>query len=96
MSSDTGAGADPGQPTYPHVAVRLSGTDGNTFHVIGRVAAALRRQVGDEAANAFNTAAYSCDSREEVLRLAMATVAVSYPPPTGSGSPPRDPRPPDP
>jgi hypothetical protein len=79
MSShtDTGTAADPGQPTYPHVAVRLSGTDGNTFHIIGRVAAALRRQVGDEAAATFSTAAYQCGSRDEVLRLAMTTVDVS-------------------
>jgi hypothetical protein len=76
MSSNTTA-ADPHQPTYPHVCVRLSGTDGNTFMVIGLVASVLRREVGNDAADAFNTAAYNCRSSDEVLRLAMATVVVS-------------------
>jgi hypothetical protein len=76
MSSPTTA-PTPGQPTYPQVSVRLSGTDGNTFMVIGRVAAALRREVGNAAADAFNTAAYECGTADEVLRLAMATVDVS-------------------
>lgn len=67
----------PDQPTYPQVTVRLSGTDGNTFMVIGRVAAALRRTVGDTAAHAFTTAAYECGSADEVLRLAMVTVDVT-------------------
>jgi len=75
MSSSTTAGAS--EPTYPHVHVRLSGTDGNSFMVIGRVAAMLRSEVGADAANAFNTAAYNCGSSDEVLRLAMATVVVS-------------------
>jgi hypothetical protein len=34
---------DPDRPAYPHVRVRLSGTDGNVFMLIGRVSAALRR-----------------------------------------------------
>jgi hypothetical protein len=64
-------------PRYPQVRVRLSGGDGNAHIVIGKVAVALRRQVGNEAADAFNTAAYACGSYDEVLRLAMSTVRVS-------------------
>jgi hypothetical protein len=67
----------PDRPTSPQVSVRLSGTDGNTFMVIGRVAAALRREVGKAAADAFTTAAFGCGSADEVLRLAMTTVDVS-------------------
>jgi hypothetical protein len=54
---------------------------------VGRVAAALRREVGTAtalrrevapaAADAFTTAAYQCGSADEVLRLAMITVDVS-------------------
>lgn len=66
-----------GGPTYPTVAVRLSGTDGNAHMIIGRVGAALRRSVGNEAADTFNSAAYACTSYDEVLQLAMATVTVS-------------------
>lgn len=74
MSSNTPAGS---QPTYPQVKVQLTGTDGNSFFVIGRVAAALRRTVGNTAADTFTTAAYNCGSSDEVLRLAMTTVDVS-------------------
>ena len=68
---------DPDRPTYPHVQVRLSGTDGNVFMLIGRVSAALRRQAGTAAADGFATAAYQCGSYDEVIQLAMATVSIS-------------------
>lgn len=64
------------ETTYPDVTVRLSGTSGNVFMVIGRVAAALRRQVDGDAAAKFSLAAYECGSYDEVLRLAMTTVNV--------------------
>ncbi|MCW6004298.1 hypothetical protein K1W54_06840 [Micromonospora sp. CPCC 205371] len=44
---------------------------------VGRVGAALRRAVGNEAADTFNRAAYACTSYDEVLHLALATVTVS-------------------
>ena len=64
-------------PRYPHVRVRLSGRDGNVHMIIGRVAVALRRKVGDAAADQFNTAAHQCGSYDEVLHLVMSTVRVS-------------------
>ena len=67
----------PGQLTYPHVHVQLTGTDGNVFAIIGTVARALRRDVGAAAANAFTSAALACGSYDAVLRLAMATVDVT-------------------
>lgn len=76
-STSTSTSAGSSDPTYPQVCVQLSGTDGNSFMVIGRVASVLRREVGNDAADAFNTAAYNCGSGDEVLRLAMATVVVS-------------------
>jgi hypothetical protein len=45
--------------------------------IIGRVAVALRRKVGDAAADQFNTAAHQCGSYDEVLHLVMSTVRVS-------------------
>jgi hypothetical protein len=67
-SSPRGAG-----PRYPQVRVRVSG-DGNAHILIGKVAVALRRQVGDAAADAFHTAARSCDTYQQVLDLVRATV----------------------
>jgi hypothetical protein len=71
------APASPDRPRYPQVRVRLSGTDGNAHILIGKVAVALRRQVGDDAADTFNTAAYGCGSHDELLRLIQSTVRVS-------------------
>jgi hypothetical protein len=62
-----------GGPRYPQVRVRVSG-DGNTHILIGKVAVALRRQVGDDAADAFHTAARTCDTYQQVLDLVRATV----------------------
>jgi hypothetical protein len=59
------------------VRVRLTGTDGNVYMLIGKVAVALRGKVGDAAADEFNTAAHSCGSYDEVLNLIRATVKVS-------------------
>ena len=62
---------------YPDVAVRLSGTDGSAFSIIGRVAGALRREVSREAAKEFSDAAFECGSYDQVLQLCMRTVDVS-------------------
>ncbi len=65
-----------GQPRYPQVRVRMSTMDGPAGILIGKVAVALRRQVGDDAADAFNTAAHACGSHPELLELIRATVRV--------------------
>ena len=61
-------------PRYPQVRVRLSTADGPAGILIGKVAVALRRGAGDNAADTFNTAARACTTREELLRLIRATV----------------------
>ncbi len=61
-------------PQYPQVRVRLSTGDGPAGILIGKVAVALRRQIGDAAADTFNTAARACTTREDLLRLIRATV----------------------
>ena len=58
-----------GQPRYPQVRVRMSTMDGPPGILIGKVAVALRRQVGDDAAHA-------CGSHPELLELIRATVRV--------------------
>lgn len=68
---------DTSQPTYPDVHVRLSGTDGNAFMLIGKISGALRREVGPDAANQFAHDAMDQASYDDVLRLAMNTVNVS-------------------
>lgn len=62
---------------YPQVRVRLSGGDGNAHVLIGKVAVALRRQVGDHAADSFHSAAAACTSYDELLRLCQHTVRVT-------------------
>jgi len=63
-------------PTYPGVTVRLTGSDGNVFMIIGNVAREIRRHVGGDEATAFHAAATSCGSYDEVLQLVMRTVSV--------------------
>lgn len=69
--------ATPNNPAYPDVHVELTGTDGNAFSVIGRVSAALKRAGLRDAAATFASDAMDCGSYDEMLQLAMRTVAVS-------------------
>ncbi len=62
---------------YPHVHVKLSGTDGNVFSIIGKVSNAIKRGVGAKEAKEYQTAAMNCDSYDAVLVLTMGTVDVS-------------------
>jgi hypothetical protein len=72
----------PEPPQYPQVHVRVPPHD---LHIaIGRVAVALRRNAGDDAADAFNAAAHRClahaasphEAAEAVLALIKRTVPV--------------------
>ena len=58
------------------VEVQLTGEDGSTPAIIGRVSRALRRAGFREEAEAYRTAAYACKSYDEVLQLTMNTVDV--------------------
>jgi hypothetical protein len=62
--------------SHPNVSVVLTGTDGNVYALIGRVAAALRETVDGASANQFVAAAFGCTSYDDVLRLIMRTVNV--------------------
>jgi hypothetical protein len=61
---------------YPQVAVQLAGRDGNAYAIIARIAAALRDQIGPDAASQFTAEAFACRSYDELLGLAMRTVDV--------------------
>ena len=65
-----------GRVSHSDVAVVLTGTDGNVYALIGRVAAALRAGVDGASAHQFVAAAFACTSYDEVLRLIMRTVNV--------------------
>ncbi len=62
-------------PYYPDVVVKLTGTDGNAFAVIGAVEKALRAAVGGGAADDFRDEATKGDY-DELLRTVMRWVEV--------------------
>lgn len=64
--------------TYPHVEVRLSGTDGNVFALLGRVVRALRiAGVSPSEILEFQNSVFGCGSYDEALQLFMRTVTVT-------------------
>ena len=63
--------------TYPDVTVKLSGTDGNAFAIIGRVSKAIRMEVGAEEAKKFTSEVTNSGSYDELLQFCMQTVNVT-------------------
>jgi hypothetical protein len=64
-------------PKYPDVHVQLTGRNGNAMMIIGAVSAALRHEVGNEAASEFAAEAMDQPSYEDLLRFVRSTVEVS-------------------
>lgn len=62
--------------TYKKPKIKLIGTDGNVFGIIGRVRRVLQSNVNAEVANEFQKKAMSSDSYDAVLRLTMEYVDV--------------------
>jgi hypothetical protein len=58
-------------------AVRLTGTDGNVFAIIGTVSKTLKRAGLATEAKEFTEKAFSSESYDAVLRLAMTYCDVS-------------------
>ena len=58
------------------VEVQLTGEDGSTPAIVGRVSRALKRAGFREEAEAYRKAAFACKSYDEVLELTMNTVDV--------------------
>lgn len=62
---------------YPHVEVRLTGTDGNALAIVGRVRRALEHSgIHDDVCEAFVHEALAGDY-DHVLQTAMRWVRVS-------------------
>jgi hypothetical protein len=63
---------------YPNVKVKLVGSDGNAFSIMGKVSAALRRHgVPKEEIDRYTTESMSGDYNH-LLRTAMRWVDVSW------------------
>lgn len=59
------------EPKYPNVTIKLTGTDGNAFAIIGRCSAAARKaKVPPEDIKAFQSEAMSGDY-DNVLQTAF-------------------------
>lgn len=63
--------------TYPDINVKLSGTDGNAFAIIGKVSKAIRQGVGAEEAKKFTSEVTKSESYDELLQFCMQTVNVT-------------------
>lgn len=61
---------------YPEVEVELIGLNGNAFNLIGVVAQAIGRSVGQGAAQEFRIDAMEQGSYDELLALIQRTVTV--------------------
>lgn len=59
---------------YPDIHVQLIGQDGNAFSIIGRVASAIRRKHGAEAASTFTNEAMTNESYDDLLAYISRTV----------------------
>lgn len=70
--------ANVGHVRYPDVRVQLSGEDGNTMMIIGRVCRALRHHgYGPGACYEFSADVMNAESYDDALRRVMRWVAVS-------------------
>lgn len=63
-------------PQYPAVRVKLTGTDGNAFAIIGRVHSALKKDISRVAADRFREKAFQCHSYDDLLQFVLSTVEV--------------------
>lgn len=59
------------------ITVKLTGTDGNAFAIIGTVREAIRKNVGNEAAQEFSERVLQCGSYDELLAFVQETVDVT-------------------
>ena len=62
---------------YPNVTVKLTGTDGNAFAIIGKVQRVIESKIDHKASGEFADAAFACKSYNDLLALVMRTVNVS-------------------
>lgn len=64
------------EPKFPHVKVKLTGEDGNTFAILARTSQALRKAgVSEEDRKAYMDSATEGDY-DHLLRVTMQTVST--------------------
>lgn len=61
---------------YPDVTVKLVGSDGNAFAIMGNVSRAIKVKHGLEASKQFSNEAMMSASYDALLQLVMETVNV--------------------
>lgn len=61
---------------YPDVTVKLVGSDGNAFAIMGNVSRAIKAKHGLEASKQFSNEAMMSASYDALLQLVMETVNV--------------------
>lgn len=65
------------QPRYPDITVKLIGTDGNIFSLVGAVRRALlKANVPQTEISEFIDAIMDCDCYDEALCIILQTVEV--------------------
>lgn len=62
---------------HPDVKVKLTGTDGNTFALLGRVSTALNKAGYADDAREMTNRVFECGSYNEALATLMDYVEVS-------------------
>lgn len=63
--------------TYPDIEVKLTGTDGNAFSILGKVhKALLKGGIPVEEANLWRDKAMHCESYDALLVFVMSSVDV--------------------
>lgn len=76
QNTATSAPATTGVPKYPDVVVQLSGEDGNSFAILGRINRALRAAGHADAVGSF-TAEATAGDYSHLLATAMRWVEVT-------------------
>ena len=77
LANEENAMSQGSEPKYPDVRVKLSGTDGNAFSLMGKVSQALRKaSVPQAEITAFQAEAMSGDY-DHLLQTCMRWVNVS-------------------
>ena len=65
-------------PKFPHIHVKLTGEDGNSFAILGKVAVAMRdARIDQREIDAYRERAMASDY-DHLLRVTMETVDVSF------------------
>ena len=65
-------------PKFPHIHVKLTGEDGNSFAILGKVAAAMRDAGIDQSEIDDYLKRAMASDYDNLLKVSMETVDVSF------------------